>query len=568
MYEKLKKSVTDVIKENGNGEITGPMLQGVLLSLVNSLGNGSLLKGIATTSTKPGEPDGAEAYLYAGTSPLPNFSNFKPTSGGLYLLTWDGSKWVGEDLYSISTSTGIVGDGSTSNPLKLDANNTAVISDGVGIIGNGTNTDKLRLNEDIYVQTYAYGVRHNTKASSPTLTRIGNMDLHKSLPVQSQMRRCILADTGEVAYYLDPLDSSKKEDGTDSDLSGADGQFMVEIPEHFRRINRHGNYMDVLISVYQLAGFERIDKHYVGVTKSVVDRTEDKLCSVINSDPRFRGGGNQADWDALPKSMLGMAATNLSLTAYREKAKKRGDGWCVRHYKSVEAVYWLFVTEYATLNSQLDFTTELTSEGFRKGGLGVGVTTAVSATWSNFNGYYPLVKEGVTAKLGNVTGIVQELAADGAFKFDVPSYRGIENPFGHLWERLDGISIEVQGTDRGGKTTAYASSTPSQFANELNKSYFRIGDLPDTEGYVKEIQPSDNGCILPFRTGASTSSYFCDYYYKNTPATGTAWRIALYGGRASAGATAGLAHFSSSATAPGASANDASRLCFYKPVLG
>jgi len=54
------------------------------------------------------------------------------------------------------------------------------------------------------------------------------------LPIQAAMRRCVLNAAGEVQYYLYPTDSTKREDGViASDLTGGDGQVMVQIPKFY-----------------------------------------------------------------------------------------------------------------------------------------------------------------------------------------------------------------------------------------------------------------------------------------------------------------------------------------------
>ena len=52
-YDQIKESIKAVIKENGNYEITGNVLQTVLLSMVDTLGPEYQFLGIATKSTVP-----------------------------------------------------------------------------------------------------------------------------------------------------------------------------------------------------------------------------------------------------------------------------------------------------------------------------------------------------------------------------------------------------------------------------------------------------------------------------------------------------------------------------------
>ena len=72
-YATLRAAIQNVIKTNGNNEITGALLQQSLLAMVNSLGAGYEYVGIATPSTNPGTPDNNVFYI-AGTSGT--YSNF------------------------------------------------------------------------------------------------------------------------------------------------------------------------------------------------------------------------------------------------------------------------------------------------------------------------------------------------------------------------------------------------------------------------------------------------------------------------------------------------------------
>jgi hypothetical protein len=53
-YDELKQAVSDVIKTNGNQEITGQVLQNTLLSIINIVGANATFVGIATPTTIPG----------------------------------------------------------------------------------------------------------------------------------------------------------------------------------------------------------------------------------------------------------------------------------------------------------------------------------------------------------------------------------------------------------------------------------------------------------------------------------------------------------------------------------
>lgn len=54
-------------------------------------------------------------------------------------------------------------------------------------------------------EVLAYGVQFDMTVADPHLTRIGNMSLHKSLPIQSQLKGCI-AQGDKVIYWLNESD--------------------------------------------------------------------------------------------------------------------------------------------------------------------------------------------------------------------------------------------------------------------------------------------------------------------------------------------------------------------------
>ena len=73
-YDQIKESIKAVIKENGNYEITGNVLQAVLLSMVDTLGPEYQFLGIATKSTVPVVVEGNSFYI---TNEVGTYTNFK-----------------------------------------------------------------------------------------------------------------------------------------------------------------------------------------------------------------------------------------------------------------------------------------------------------------------------------------------------------------------------------------------------------------------------------------------------------------------------------------------------------
>lgn len=80
----------------------------------------------------------------------------------------------------------------------------------------------------------SYGIEFDTAVSSPACTRIGNLSLHKSLPIHNRMKGCLLNDDGEVVEYLNPAN------WTGQTRDGSRGQVMVELPMHYRKFETDG----------------------------------------------------------------------------------------------------------------------------------------------------------------------------------------------------------------------------------------------------------------------------------------------------------------------------------------
>ena len=411
-----------------------------------------------------------------------------------------------------------------------------------------------------------YGIEWDTEVSSPAVTRIGNMDLHRTLPIQSRMRGCLLDDNGKVVKYLNP------KDWTGEVRDGSRGQVMVEIPMHYRRCETEGTKRRVKMSEYPLPGFLPIPKMYPSAYEATLQRSTKKLCSVVNTDPDYRGGANQSAWDGTYRSMLGRPVTAISRTALRTYARNRNNAataeWNIYTYHVHKAIYWLYVVEYANRNSQAAFNAELTSEGYRQGGLGAGVSDWSSSDWSNFNINNPFVPCGHTDIIGNATGVVAYTAynADGSeFKTSyVPRYRGIENPFGHLWKMTDGINVRISPTEVNGGdnlSKVFVCEDPYMLNDTNYNGYKYVGNEARPYGYVKEIIFGEEGEIMPSLVGGGSTQFFCDYHLTTIPTT-EALHGVLFGCIAIFGNYDGLASANSGYAPSYTDSSIGTRLCF------
>lgn len=408
--------------------------------------------------------------------------------------------------------------------------------------------------EDIY----SYGVEWDSTVADPTLTRIGNPLLHKSLPVQSQYKGCV-ANGAKVNYYLDPNDWSKKADGTPSVLDGTDGTVRVHIPKFYGKSGVEGNKRWVRISTVKCDDtWVEIPEMLLDAYRSTVNQTGNKAVSVVNTTAQFRGGGNRTANDTYLssdkfRSDLGKPRTNISRANMRTYATNAGSEMlCYEYYKWI--FYWAWVIEYATFNSQATYNAELTADGYHQGGLGPGITDWNNNAngWSGYNGTYPITPCGYCNDIGNFTGIkelvipetvVDESTTVPTKTFKVPRWRGFDNPFGDIWTNPDGIILERTAANQ--PSSVYTTSNPSAFGddNTAKGKMTVAGKEIASDGYTKDFDLGSKGEIIPSVVGGSATTYMCDYHWCN--AASTSLRTLIVGGSASTGGLAGLGDFDS-----------------------
>ena len=420
--------------------------------------------------------------------------------------------------------------------------------------GGGGGIDYTGL-EDIY----SYGVEWDSTVADPTLTRIGNPLLHKSLPIQSQYKGCV-ANGAEINYYLNPNDWSQKADGTPSVLDGTDGTVRVHIPKFYGKSGVEGTKRWVRMSTIKMDNtWIEIPEMLVDAYRSTVDTTVSatpKAVSVVNTTAQFRGGGNRTandtylDTDAF-RSDLGKPRTNISRANMRTYATNAGSEMlCYEYYKWI--FYWAWVVEYATLNSQKAYTADLTAEGYHQGGLGDGVTTWDGTNWNNYNGYYPLTPCGYCNDIGNFTGVkdlvipetvINESTTVASKTFKVPRWRGFDNPFGDIWTNLDGIILERTAANQ--PSSVYTTTDPTAFGddNTAKGKMTVAGTEIASDGWIKDYDLGETGEIIPSVVGGSATTYMCDSHYCN--ASSTALRTLIVGSLAHYGGAAGLGCFHS-----------------------
>lgn len=516
----------------------------------------------------------------------------EPISKGTQVtLTIFGELGDDKEMFTIYNSTGAVGsmaqfsktdfvNGKASKTFKWITNIGDAVADNTHMVvfsspktGTSTSTiHKIKLEygdistewspawEDIpdLEERYAYGVEWDTASSSPDGVRVGNMQLHRELPIQSKLRSVILDNNGGIKNYLN------NSNWGNIDTEYLTESIMTEIPEHWYKFYQDGTKFRMMLSAMPLPGYNHIDRFYISSFESGIDRGSSTLISsygVGSTNVNKRGGDNTAEWDSTYRSLLGCPVTNLTRDQFRQAARKRGSGWEMYTYGAHKTLFWLFAVEYATLNSQKPFNAQKDANGFSQGGLGNGPTQMTD--WTNFNNNNPLIQCGYTNGFGNGSGekaYVVKNASDGTHATLMANrYRGIENPFGHIWKHTDGANIQVTTGDSG-LSILWTTSDPSNFSDTSYTGYDKKGNVCRINGHVKKMLLGEDGDIIATEVGGSTSTYWCGNYYTSTSVS--RMQLVVVGGRSDDGLNAGLVDVGTT-NSSGIANNIGSRLCFF-----
>lgn len=455
--------------------------------------------------------------------------------------------------------------------------------------------------QQLVLDTLSYGVSWKPGVADTALTRVGNMQYHKTLPIQNGMKGCVVQckDSVSIQYYLDPNDWRFKKDGVinfftiglqyeatadasmqitsyklyndafstlqyesqyvklipindsskvyickvksldtssknatlevpddmpktvpelmtlgnvfnvelGSVLNGYDGEVMVEVPEFWIRSWDTDTQREVRVSPMKIDdSWEHQPRVLIAAYKDALLKTvpenmgylstleQNTLVSICNTNTYCRGGipsssSSTSAYDSYLETdpfftELGkpVGGSYGQLVMDGDDSFKKGGKNVLTYAEYKNILYWLYVIEYANFDCMLPFTTELTSEGYRQGGLGEGVTTLKKYLSLAFtpNGY--------TNELGNNTAIKEGYSPTYGQSQYIPRWHGIENPFGDggiVVGGLEGTDINI---DSKAAQLCYRTDT-------VTPKY--IGTNYHKDGYIKELNLLDSAEILP-----------------------------------------------------------------------
>ena len=420
---------------------------------------------------------------------------------------------------------------------------------GVVKVGDGLNVNAgvISIAPDYLVDMMSYGVEWDVTVADPTCTRIGNPLFHKSLPIQSQYKGCVVKN-GKLQYYLNPNDWTKTSNGSNSNLDGTDGDVMIHTPKFYGKSGSNGNKRWVRISTVKVdASWVEIPEMFISAYRNTIytDGDTTKVASVVSTDAKYRGGGRRSAYDEYIstdqfKTDLGKPVSNISRATMRTYASATGQELlCYEFYKWI--FYWNYVIEYANFNSQKEFNSELTSDGYHQGGLGPGLTTWDWGQWNSYNGNYAITPCGYTNEFGNFSGVKTIQLQSPKKTLYANRWRGFENPFGDIWTNLEGIVIKRDASKAN--SNVYTTTDVSKYGEDY--SLFDIAGVEIAQdGWIGTFDLGSKAEIIPSSISGSESTYKCDYHWCNVDSVEN--RTLLVGGRAYyGGGPAGLGSFSS-----------------------
>lgn len=401
----------------------------------------------------------------------------------------------------------------------------------------------------------AYGIEW-TKNDNDVI-RIGNAKFHRELPIQNRLKGCVYNEK-KISYFLNPTGWAKPlENGFVPPLDGSDGDVGVRVPEFYMCVKDTGTKYQLWISDFNIDGtFTRVHPFIISHTKTMTrmnGSTEEVFSACIKEDNTEYLGGNKSSSVAANK-LQGRPRTGISYTTAIQLCANRGDWITMIDYLEYCAIQALCYIEYANFDNQAALNTNLTSEGFKQGGLGAGVTNLEWNRWTTFNGNNPIIYTYWSSEhnVGNGSTITKEFAiagynTDGSYFNTYPAiYRGILNFFGDIWSFVRDVAIINRNANYNSVYLLKKGVNHSDITidNIQDKCYF-IGDQANTNNFITEFDFRFGPYFVPNKVG--TNKKF-DYNYirgNNGQDTDKFVRVLLVGGRAYLGSAAGSGCFAS-----------------------
>jgi hypothetical protein len=338
-----------------------------------------------------------------------------------------------------------------------------------------------------------------------------------------------------------------KADGSAADLTGSDGNVMVEIPKFWYRHTLTGDENKWEIADGPVDGFTvhpafvkagvEVSHRYIGAYDACyLDDTDSTYKSGLNLDALTVDTAN----DKLSSVSGVYPIVGVTRATCRSLAANNGTGWHQLDFALWSAIQMLYLVEYADFNTQAN--------------LGDGNTNGGYFSSSSDQDDSPHAIAGASNSLGNASTDGSQPSAGAKPGTAYMSYRGIENWFGNCWTWADGINVNVSSAGNVHVTNDYRD-----FADGTTTGYTLLSSsFPTASGFIRDILNTGAYFLSSSNSGGSSTTFLTDQHFANANAA----QVVRVGGAASSGARAGGFCLVSSDDASRRTRASGARLCY------
>ena len=390
-----------------------------------------------------------------------------------------------------------------------------------------------------------FGRKWRKGNSSPVGTACGDIDFGTVLAKQLGLGGYLVTNAHQRTK-LHASDHRKLETGAAANLTGAAGHYQWgwNVPMYYQVYEDEQFLYETISLGGPRPGFWN---YYIPVGSrscagyATMDRTNNKLVSVVNEAAQYRGGNNDSSLDAAYNSQLCKPATNMNISAFRTAARQNGTLWFANERVMQYVTAMLKRIIFGNRNIQAAFNGTLDDNGLRQGGTGAGID--MPTDWNNNFHNYPYIRLDVGLDQGDLTGLISTtITENGASKTigNIPSFYGLKNDYKYLACMSENMMLECNADK---SQTLYV---PEMVDGELMSTSSKSGLLAIGTGpvaasagwqYAKDYTLKNLAFFPGEELGGSSSTYYCDGYYN--PAATSGLRGAKLLGSAGSGGTAG-----------------------------
>ena len=321
---------------------------------------------------------------------------------------------------------------------------------------------------------------------------------------------CMLTYEGEVDYYLNQDDYTKKEDGSDSAVASTayEGNAMSEWPRIWMKTERASSGTNGQTYLRWYICSEQLDSGYECWPCKKADGTYASHFYM----PLYEGSFVTTDGVNRLRSMSTNAVPSASATADTEEARAQanGDGWYTTTWAQESLLRVVFGIFFLNPDSQTVLS---------------GIMTTASS---------------LQRRCGELNTAGMFYGKTGAYS---SKFFGMENWWGHRWRRCNGLMLKngqyyVKMTESmvdGSTTNAYNNTAEGYIATGVTLTSVS-GSFMKTVASGRINNVKDALTTAPTNTGGSSTTYYCDAYWTSL----TDVRQALLGGFVRYGSSSGV----------------------------